>query len=115
MAAAMSPLAAAPTARADILDVVVDPIINRLQQAVAGVTDAVSAILPSAAVDVFAGIVPQPDWPVWTSAAWAWTQAALLSVPLMRWGPRRPRMRWRRRRRRNPWRVLVVGSVGERA
>src|ERR1700733_14907700 len=57
-ACAMSPLAAAPSARADILDVIVDPIINPVQQAVSGVTDVVSAIDPSVGVDALAGLDP---------------------------------------------------------
>src|ERR1700733_1677818 len=42
----LGPLASAPPVHADVLDVIVDPITQPLQQALAGVTDAVSAIDP---------------------------------------------------------------------
>ncbi len=54
----MGPLGSAPSAGADILDVVVDPITQPLQQAVAGVADAVSVIDPTAGLDAVAGVDP---------------------------------------------------------
>ena len=58
LAFGMGPLGTAPAVKADVLDVVIDPVINQLQQAVAGVTEAVSAIDPSATMDAFAGLDP---------------------------------------------------------
>ncbi|MFZ1162394.1 MAG: hypothetical protein WAO18_09080, partial [Mycobacterium sp.] len=54
----LGPLAGAPSAHADILDVVVDPITQPLQQALAGVGDVVSAIDPSTGLDALAGLDP---------------------------------------------------------
>ncbi len=54
----MGPLGSAPPAHADVLDVVVDPITQPLQQALAGVTDAVSAIDPTTGLDALAGLDP---------------------------------------------------------
>ena len=56
LAFGMGPLAGAPHADADILDVVVDPVLQPLQQALTGVTDVVSAFDPSTGMDALAGL-----------------------------------------------------------
>ncbi|MFZ1164726.1 hypothetical protein, partial [Mycobacterium sp.] len=58
LAFGLAPLASTPPAHADVLDVVVDPILNPLQQALAGVGDAVSLIDPTAGLDAVAGLDP---------------------------------------------------------
>src|SRR6202042_267971 len=58
LAFGMGPLASAPPAHADVLDVIVDPIVNPLQQAMAGVGDAVLALDPTAGLDAVAGLDP---------------------------------------------------------
>src|ERR1700727_2363251 len=58
LAFGLGPLASAPPVHADVLDVIVDPIAQPLQQALAGVTDAVSAIDPTTGLDALAGVDP---------------------------------------------------------
>ena len=53
LAAGMTPLAAAPPAHADVLDTIIDPI---LQQALTGVTDALSGIDPALGLDHLASL-----------------------------------------------------------
>ncbi len=52
LAFGLSPLATAPPAKADVFDVILDPIIQPLQQALTGVSDALSGIDPTAALDL---------------------------------------------------------------
>ena len=47
-----------PTAHADILDVVIDPIISPVQHALVGVTDVVSGIDPTSGIDALSGLDP---------------------------------------------------------
>ena len=47
----MTPLATAPPAKADVLDLVVDPTIQSLEQTLAGLIDALSGIDPTLAAD----------------------------------------------------------------
>ena len=54
----MNPLAAAPPVHADVLDLVIDPMLQPLQQALAGITDALGAIDPGAGLDAFTGLDP---------------------------------------------------------
>ena len=49
---------ALPTAHADILDVVIDPIIAPVQHALTGVTDVVSSIDPTTGMDALSGLDP---------------------------------------------------------
>src|SRR5882757_1755355 len=52
LAAAMCPLATAPQAKADVLDVILEPIIEPLQQALTGLPDALSGIDPTFGADL---------------------------------------------------------------
>lgn len=52
LAFGLSPLATAPLATADVLDLILDPIIQPLQQALTGVSEALSGIGPTAALDL---------------------------------------------------------------
>jgi hypothetical protein len=52
LAFGLSPLATAPPAKADVFDAILDPIILPLQQALTGVSDALSGIDPTAALDL---------------------------------------------------------------
>ncbi len=65
LAFGVGPLGAAPAARADVLDVVIDPILQPVQQALTGVTDVVSAIDPTTAMDAMGVWIPPPFCPVW--------------------------------------------------
>ncbi len=53
----MTPLATAP-AHADVFDLIIDPIIQPLQDAMTGVTDALAGLDPSAGLDSVAGLDP---------------------------------------------------------
>ena len=58
LAFGMGPWGFAPPARADIFDVVIDPIIQPLQQALTGVSDALAGIDPSVVLDSLAAVDP---------------------------------------------------------
>ena len=108
----MGPLGSAPSAGADILDVVVDPITQPLQQAVAGVADAVLVIDPTAGLDAVAGVDPAAVLagldlgglvdPGAVGVGAVDLAGSLDVVPAVMWLGRRCLIRWRSRRRRRP-------------
>jgi hypothetical protein len=60
----LGPLAGTPPAKADVLDLVIDPIVKRLQAAMTGATDAFAVWTPPRVWVPWQVCIPPPIWPV---------------------------------------------------